>query len=123
MAEEKPLHVRVAEALGCKLFLQRQTPDSLPSYWRCGCHPQAHGNILGIWPYDTDWSATGPLIEKYKMTVENVCGTLASYGNSAEWRAYVANAFGPKPVYGTTPLIAVCHLILALKEAGKLEKP
>jgi hypothetical protein len=75
--------------------------------------------------YDTDWSATGPLIERYNMHLSK---WNHATGERAWWYAAV---WGPAEEYGQerkvetggheTPLIAVCHLILALKEAGKLE--
>jgi hypothetical protein len=55
------------------------------------------------------------LIEKYKLNVEWDPGTVqweAWYQPGKKWED---GAFGP------TLLIAVCNLILALKEAGKLE--
>lgn len=57
--------------------------------------------------YDTDWGATGPLIEKYKIDV------FAPWGG-AEWEA--SSEFHGKPDgEGPTPLIAVCRLILKLE--------
>lgn len=125
-----PLHVRVAEALGCKI----QAPRAGWDEWRCGCpekeyeRPHATHGIhrdcchdregLGcdhdpMARYDTDWSATGPLIEKYGIALE---------ANGREWEAWTGpNEFMDTWADGPTPLIAVCNLLLALKEAGRLE--
>jgi hypothetical protein len=111
---ERPLHVQVAEALGCKLV-------PLGNGLACGCHatkPQ-HGCYGEIFHYDTDWSATGPLIEKYRIEGES-CG-------DSGWIAwYFDSNFDDKTADddirgdGETFLIAVCNLILALGVAGKL---
>ena len=128
--ETKPLHVRVAEALGCKLRLMHQTPVELGDFWVCGCHAtkEVHGYGLEMYHYDTDWSATGPLIERYKIALLHPGEWLVEPDtNVRDWVAatkfssssddgYDAEAYG----YSRTPLIAVCNLILALKEAGKL---
>ncbi len=69
--------------------------------------------------YDADWSATGPLIERLQITLWNDCGQWQA-GNldSADYEGHWLNDAND----GDTPLIAVCHLILALHAAGKLEK-
>jgi hypothetical protein len=130
---EKPLHVRVAEALGCKPYWHEGH-----GWWLCECGDLGHvqesekfaDGLAGaplLNRYDQDWSATGPLIEKYRITLTDDAGggyegdwfalggfeMLASCDGEAEW-----DHTGP----GTTPLIAVCNLVLALSEAGKLEK-
>jgi hypothetical protein len=71
--------------------------------------------------YDTDWSATGPLIEKWRIDLEHVGdGVLASqwgeHGEDHDGRP----SGGSLAREGPTELIAVCNLILALKVAGKL---
>lgn len=105
---EKPIHVRVAEALGCK-------PEPMGAGdWFCSCEDRGHTNPdaagegwLQVAAYDTDWSATGPIIERYEITVAH-----DSEGWMAEQHPFVSK--------GTTPLLAVCHLLIALGEAGKL---
>ena len=121
----KPLHVRVAETLGCQPFLHDDR-------WYCepaGCkggdavrypdgshHAGEYGALL---EYDTDWSATGPLIERLGITVGRPDHP-ALRAADGEWFAlHPDHEDGPQE-YGPTPLIAVCNLILALKEAGKL---
>ena len=94
---EKPLHVMVAEALGT--VNSQEVPP-----WHF------------ITPrYDTDWSATGPLIEKYEITVMN-CGGI--WDASIGYDAY--GVCGDHEAGGSTPLVAVCNLLLALHAAGKL---
>ena len=129
---DKPLHVQVAEALGwtdCQL----QTEFSAMEWAR-------HGHWIGrginpgdkidtpqpIPHYDSDWSATGPLIEKYPITL----GRFAKWFQNGQWFAILPgesehphdfdNAAARAEAHGPTPLIAVCNLILALHKAGKL---
>jgi len=90
---EKPLHVQVAEALGWTGCNQsgfdwwgdsQDTPSS----------PRGYAKIPS---YDTDWSATGPLIEKYGIAfVQNF---------DESWRAANGwvNGVGVYP----SPLLAV----------------
>ena len=88
---EKPLHVMVAEALGT--VNSQEVPP-----WHF------------ITPrYDTDWSATGPLIEKYGISLKREPGG---------WDARVDYSLASDQ--NPTALVAVCHLILALHAAGKL---
>ena len=122
MSEEKPLHVRVAEALGCKV---RDRGDGL---MLCECDGQTHGQDEpdehgDRWPlrhYDTDWSVTGPLIEKYGVLL---------YRGDYGWNAYAGEVRecleelylpGDDFATGPAPLVAACNLILALHAAGKL---
>ena len=119
----KPLHVQVAEALGCKVGMKPGFDD-----WKtplCGCEDVRHAHPSGvIFHYDTDWSATGPLIEKYGL---GLAAGSASTVPPSRRKAYLLYD-GWDPVYedwvtgegGATELIAVCHLVLALREAGKL---
>ena len=110
---EKP-YAHVAEALGWRVF----NPDHLCGYPPSGVHgferclyENNQAEIFEIPDYDTDWSATGPLIERYGILLEPPQVVAASF-----WRARV-------PFFmesGATPLEAVCKLILALHAAGKL---
>lgn len=123
---DKPLHVQVAEALGCK---PRMMPDphGAPA-WLCLCEDEhrpiyrRHGEKgnADLLRYDTDWSATGPQIEKYALDLR----ATPWQDGTKEWEA---SAWRPNPnpkeafrTSGDTPLIAVCNLILKLKEAGRL---
>jgi hypothetical protein len=114
---EKPLHVRVAEALGepcsysaaigCWVYTRTRERDHAVLLGHTGCP---------VPRYDTDREVTGPLIEKYGIFLRQHYPT----------RIWFASPSNPKPggadtEDGPTPLIAVCNLILALKAAGKLE--
>lgn len=137
MSEDKPLHVRVAEALGCKpadVALQGEP------IWQCPCRrvsdahdpPHAVGGygyeFASVAHYDTDWSATGPLIEKYGLMVGLDNDDTLDPEIPLRWVAvhnyeHMAPYWGNPPnieTTGPTPLVAVCNLILALKAAGKL---
>ena len=106
---EKPLHVQVAEALGWQDTYPADSEDGwlgfAPKPW--AKHPPWH-----IWMtvprFDTDWSATGPLIERLDI---------AMWPQSDGWAAEVKLE---TRAIGATPLIAVCNLILALHASGKL---
>ena len=145
---EKPLHVRVAEALGWEWFHFVDKSFLLPPFahkqheygsWERGLceNPQwditqwfTSKNHLAIPRYDTNWSATGLLIEKYKFCLRSpteppwIGSNLweaSHHEYPAGWRE--ADGYGQVKETvkgGPTPLIAVCNLILALKEAGKL---
>lgn len=125
----KPLHVRVAEALGwtdLRVIGNCMIPGEPDDY--VGRPP---GNVLigssGHAPvprYDTDWSVTGPLIERLgiRVHVSRFRGP-----NPIEWQAIwpgdswaIAGKINAK---AATSLGAVCELILALHAAGKLERP
>lgn len=123
MNEEKPLHVQVAEALGWTEIRQE--------VWDIGGQKIGRdewGGVLRddsgkptVWGriarYDTDWSATGPLIERFRID-------LFSRESAGVWtaRAWVPNDDPVETLKraGNEPLTAVCNLILALKAAGKL---
>lgn len=139
---DRPLHVRTAEALGWKgiedapkIDRERSALEGRPvvvgSEWfgratedcpKWGALVKAYASYA-VPRYDTDWSATGPLIERYGIELRND-------GNSKGWEAvwpggtdYEARSLFANPLIegtGPTPLVAVCNLILALKEAGKL---
>ena len=118
---DKPLHVQVAEALGWTYvgesegFWEGEPPPGTSLYDRI---PRRLDQHIGIPAYDTDWAATGPLIEQYGIDLLNCSGEWA-----ADWYGPTGSSECPD-IRGeggfSTPLIAVCHLILALKEAGKL---
>jgi hypothetical protein len=128
--DEKPLHVRVAEALGTLHVLGPsigKTEDGR-DIRRCTLHETEtfaydfvtdhDGRVLAL-HYDTDWSATGPLIERYSLDLYRKAG-------DAPWSAgvWIPND-NPKEhlvAAGETPLLAVCNLILALAAGGKLKE-
>ena len=116
------MNVRVAEALGYKLvplpvgkidhcleggeeaWLK---PDG--SVWGCA-------TCSSLPDFYTDWSATGPLIETYAIQLLTFSGK--PY-DDYRWRAN-QHPDSLEHGWGAKPLTAVCNLILALKEAGKL---
>jgi hypothetical protein len=111
LEQVRPLHVRVAEALGW-VDMRPRSEDGL---WG-GQAPDVSWPWTSPPRYDTDWSATGPLIEKYGIRVE-LTGPVVIHP-IGKWRADYG--FGEHDGFGATPLLAVCNLILALKDAGKL---
>jgi hypothetical protein len=115
---ERPLHVQVAEALGARVRFDKD-PDGEMDFWLQECDPPERFRKEFVVPrYDTDWSATGPLIEKYGITLFEAW--------PQGWRAYTAcrqdfDGLDYDEVgEGEKHLGAVCHLILALGKAGKL---
>lgn len=128
---EKPLQVRVVEALGhkvrrlgpCTSCIQMPTDGGeLPSHVE---RPHYHWEMWqefeweapdGIWVavpnYPEAWSATGPLIEKHEIYLNP-----DSAAPELWWAG--CDRTGLK-AHGDAPLIAVCNLILRLAEGGKL---
>jgi hypothetical protein len=110
---EKPLHVRVAEVLG---WTKARTPIGFrgevwcavpPRGWPREAGPQYNGpggeTVIPL--FDTDWSATGPVIEKYGI------GVWKDWPTSTDpWTAHVDK--GDAKEYGATALLAVCNLIV-----------
>lgn len=141
MSEEEALHIRVAEALGYKPawthseweHWRAQVPEHNDGRGVCvRCPGCGLGGYLGDLPvnspcpspfaprYDTDWSATGPLIERYQI----------GFYRDEDHRIWIAQPtweMSEKDLNyashfpGETPLIAACRLILAIAAAGKLE--
>lgn len=105
-----PLHVRVAEALGCR-------PFQIGQDWTCVCPNHGHTSVQTefLRRYDLDWAATGPLIEALQIEIvppgDPDGGTVWT---AAKWRPAIQRD-------GATLLTAVCELIVALAEAGKLD--
>lgn len=133
---DKPLHVQVAEALGCKPCMMPD-PHGTPA-WLCLCEdehrpiyrPHGQDGNADLLRYDTDWSVTGPLIEKYRIAMRPTCDPKdfpeeerASAATS--WDAFLEHGYyrNTKPseyVVGVTPLIAVCNLLLILAKEERL---
>lgn len=126
--EIKPLHVRVAEALGwreCRpsVCLLQVLAEAAPDWDGFRPNGISHPPQREMVPrFDIDWSETGPLIERLRLDLE-------FHRNGALWGATAYRVpvedsddwslvYGP---YGATPLVAVCNLILVLKAAGRLE--
>lgn len=120
---EKPLHVLVAEALGWSGPVRYPTIETPGAYTGIDAdgiqrydafHPGIKSGARQIPRYDTDWSATGPLIEKFGIGVDlRGAGWAASkFPDDFSWPGLVE--------VSAAPLVAVCNLILTLKNAGKL---
>ena len=138
MADEKPIHVRVAEALGWPEpeFIAHEGNDpNRPIYgWRkCYRDHGEYEDCKHLWhcgledyykapDYDTEWSETGLLIERLKISVRL---SRMPFDPAKPWTAWIgaSDVGGGEAVsHGATPLLAVCALILALFVAGKLPK-
>lgn len=131
MITEKPLHVRVAEALGWTYL----GPSEVEGGWE-GEPPSGHpldktprrlDQHIGVLRYDTDWSATGPLIERFGIGIyrpDEFCpdrefAWVAVWGGVHGWDDGAVCA--DEQEGAATPLEAVCRLILAMAAAGKLD--
>lgn len=125
---ERPLHVRVAEAIGwtrCRL--------DHADVW-IGMAPGYDDYAYNVPRYDTDWSVTGPLIERLRFGIDGPAGredpAWASPPREGDpalstWQAWTCSAetaWEIETAEGSSPLDAVCNLILALHAAGKLPK-
>jgi hypothetical protein len=121
---DRPLHVRVAEALGwwdC-------APETTPNEWtgKQGTLALPPGATHVIWNgvaverapeswgrvphFDTDWAVTGPLIESHRISLD--------HDGFGMWKAYLRSE--KVEALGRTPLVAVCELLLMLATDGKL---
>lgn len=115
MADDKPLHVQVAEALGRKVEL-------IEGDWYVGKVSPTRSALVPR--YDTSWCATGPLIAKYGIELFTLWpGDRGQDG--FRWGAQTgADNRSPehheRMAEGPTPLLAVCILLLQLHKAGKL---
>jgi len=115
---KKPLHVRVAEALG---WIALEAPNGMWPDEYFGFHPEFApivGRRAQVPDYTKDWSATGPLIEKYGITVSDAWPAFGAWTAALHGTLHMNS--GGAIERGPTPLVAVCNLIVALKEAGKL---
>lgn len=117
---EKPLHVQVAEALGWEELAYEET-EGLEMDWQ-GNQPSREGAGIAVRfvsmmrvpvpRYDTDWSATGPLIVRFGL------GLQAPELPGRPWGCYDVHT--DVTWHRKEPLLAVCAAILGLKAAGKL---
>lgn len=128
MTEEKPLNVRVAEVIGWSgiehgnlMDLSRPHngyPPSLPIV----------GQKQRIPPYGEDspegWACTGPLMIKYGINLIRPGMWLATENDPTQWDEGVLGWREDlcATAASDNPMEAVCNLILALAEAGKLRK-
>jgi hypothetical protein len=111
---ERPLHVQVAEALSFQCW---QLDDE--SWWT-----EAGNVVVPVPRYDTDWAATGPLIEKHNIAVTAFINQPLIFRPEENARAWWPGSDSVNDstidAFGRTALQAVCHLILALHKAGEL---
>ena len=109
MATDKPLHVRVAEALGWT----NPRVEEKTGLWVANV-PGQHWGPSTIPRYDTSWKATGPLIEKHGLMLWKA----GEHWGCETWPSVIGE--GRHWFEEPTPLRAACFAILALGEAGKL---
>lgn len=123
----KPLHVRVAEAIGVVVKHHQVRPACAAG---CGCREIGEWWEVLRWSedadpdwdhdevprYDTDWKATGPLIERYQITLQYSI----DHWRAWPWMDSDSGCLLCPWQRDAKPLTAVCKLILALAKAGKL---
>lgn len=139
MSEEKPLHVQVAEALGEVRAVHAEQYEVGQGMLCPRCDWLEPWNFFGDTPYcipryDTDWSATGPLIERYGISLHYALSE--RHEHRFEWIASenvsACRCVG-RHAWNKLPLIAACRLLVealpngmhecsraVLKAAGKL---
>lgn len=141
VSTEKPLHVRMAEALGQEIvfvagehgsvgtwgvvhreFLvdMRTFPPGPRRRWFVAHDGDIMAEVRAVPRFDTDWIATGPLIEKYGIMVHADTKTAASKQIRAKYEEDGEDREGPIWFNGKTTLEAVCAVILVLGEEGLL---
>lgn len=107
---DKPLHVRVAEALG---WQNPRVGEKNGGAWVANV-PDQHWGPSVIPRYDESWNATGPLIERYGIRI-------APIFDGRTWKADDGIDGCGQEKWDPQPLRAVCLYILAAKHAGTLE--
>jgi hypothetical protein len=128
---ERPIHVRVAEALGWTRLHYRDKCHGdilIADQEKLRWFGRAPGemiisddvNHVLVPRYDTSWGDAGPFIEKYGIEL----GLLWPGDRGQDYFQWMARTGRqPSEIESTQedkPLLAICALILALKEAGKL---
>lgn len=147
---DKPLHVQVAEALGCKPVYETYTVMGSPMrgpIWRCLCpkpdevppgawdetwnheklpakprHIGLRASGLAVARYDESWFSLGPWIERLGITLKQE----GDLWHACERDSHAGIEFSSEGWHdgmeadGPTPLVAACRLILSLHGAGKL---
>jgi len=127
---EKPLHVQVAEAVGWTKLVGIPAPPfgvawvgDPPPIVLVGRPSPTQGPTTPP-RYDTDWSATGPLIEKSRISlrywIDRWEAGHSYYQKDSEQKKDRIDAWDHQGTSRHSPLLAVCNLILLLKETGKL---
>ena len=115
MTDERPLHVRVAAALGWTYLSPGEVGwEGEPPAWDERAKiPRRLDQHIGVPDYDTEWSATGPLIERLGIRLGRDPGMREPWDASR----LVADAYTSS---GRTALEAVCHFLLELDAVGEL---
>jgi hypothetical protein len=126
MVDKRPLHIRVADALGWTGLTSAtigddgehwlgKPPATLPGAYSFVEAINRKERILTIGSgsvprYDTDWSATGPIIERLRIELDS----------DLPWSA--ALFFDRRGDFhsggGPTALLAVCNLLLSIHARG-----
>lgn len=133
MSDTRPLHVRVAEALGWTATHLRDAPeahacgdilitDPERMRWKGRAPGEQlvgpHGCTL-IPRYDTDWAAAGPLIERYAISLSFAISE--KHEHRFEWIAR-ENDGDCRCVgrfeWDKSPLVAVCRLLVRALPEG-----
>jgi hypothetical protein len=122
---EKPLHVRVAEVVG---WTKCAFTGPIQHFYNVAAGEIDHREWTGVspyvadrdyrcpvWRYDKSWDVTGPLKEKYGITV------IPDYTPDAKFTAFTQFEFIPYEGAsykdredGETELLAICHLVEAI---------
>lgn len=127
---EKPLHVRVAEALGWTMM----QPGGVLLTGAYVGYPPTHqivGQRAQVPWFDRDWNATGPLIEQYGIELSFNGERWFATGHHP-WDKDLGRepacmhigrraGFAPCADESEKPLESVCKAILAMKDAGLIE--
>jgi hypothetical protein len=105
---EKPLHVRVAEALG---YEPASHPNLAPGeWWVMPDHdPDGSGYTCELPRYDTDWSAIGPEVKRLGIHI---------IPEGRKWVALKELPQGAMVAFAHEPQEAAAKLIVDLKESG-----
>lgn len=109
-----PLHVEVAAALGwtdlvghCKCASAAATHECERIWW--GRPPRGLARPGPVPRFDLDWSATGPLLERFDISLQR----RRAAGGGAAWIAR-SGAWSAVAGRGTSALESVCRLLLDL---------
>lgn len=137
--DDRPIHVRVAEVLGWTDLAEKEIklpedpaprrtwfgkPGAIRPRWFSGLEIDAR---CAVDQYDEDWSATGPLIEYFRirLTANDQAWFATTYDSEGDpfcWHLGPSNGFAPCDDAAPTPLLAVCRLILALAADEELPR-
>lgn len=117
---DKPIHVQVAEALGCNSAFRKAYRGDKEEQWCCEDGDHRDPTLCEPWldspdvaRFDLDWCATGPLVERHKIALEwHPLWAPPGWCAVSEDGGWIGSA--------DSPLLAICRLIIELGKAGKL---